>query len=69
MQMKSVEGLKAYITKEGKIALEQNSIEFGERVYVYLTLEQFNSLESWVFKNKDEIESIWNGGVEDGLES
>jgi ATP-dependent helicase YprA (DUF1998 family) len=69
MQMKSVEGLEVYITKEGKIALEQHSFEFGERVYVYLTLEQFNSLESWVFKNKDEIEAMWNGGVEDDLES
>jgi len=65
MRLKSVESVDVYITQEGKIALEQESLEFGERVYIYLTLEQFKSLDSWVFKNKDEIELAWNEGKDD----
>jgi hypothetical protein len=65
MRIKSVEGLEACITKDGKIALKQDSLEYGKTVVIYLTLQQFDSLESWVFKNKDEIESTWNGGAED----
>ena len=65
MKLKKVEGLHIYQTVDGRIAISQDSFEYGKRVDVFLTLEQFNSLESWVFKNKDEIEADWNGGVED----
>jgi len=69
MRMKSVDSLEAYITTDGRIALEQKSIELGKYVYIYLTIEQFNSLERWIFNNKDKIESKWNGGMEDDLQS
>lgn len=66
MKFKSVEGLDIYVTGEGKIALEQNSFEFGEPVRVLLTLEQFNNLHDWVLENEDQIDVTWNGGVCDG---
>ena len=66
MKFKSVEGLDIYVTQEGKIALEQNSFEFGEPVRVFLTLEQFKSLYDWVLENEEQIDVTWNGGVCDG---
>ena len=65
LKFKSVEGFSAFINKEGKIAIEQYSYEFGKPVYVFLTMEQFETIEHWVYKNQAGIELTWNDGVED----
>ena len=52
------------ITTDGSIYLEQYSTEFGKLVKVYITLDQFNNLETWVLRNKEEIEIAWNEGIE-----
>jgi hypothetical protein len=64
MKFKDVEGFYVYHTQSGKIAIRQNSFEFGKDVDVYLTLEQFKNLERWVTRNECEIDELWNGGVE-----
>jgi hypothetical protein len=69
MKIKGTQSIRVCITEAGTIGLEQLDEIMGTFVYVYLSLEQFNSLESWVFKNKDEIESLWNGGVDDAPET
>lgn len=65
MNFKSVEGLDIYITREGKIGLEQYSLEYEKDVVVHLTLDQFRKLQRWVDKNELELDERWNGGVED----
>lgn len=65
MKFKSIEGFSVFINTEGKIAIEQESFEFGKTVCVFLTLDQFDALSNWVFVNKDEIDLVWNDGVED----
>jgi hypothetical protein len=65
MKFKDVEGFFVYLTQGGKIAIRQNSFEFGKDVHVFLTLDQFSKLETWVLRNQDEIECLWNDGVED----
>ncbi len=64
LKFKSIEGFIAFINHEGKIAIEQDSYEFGKPVQVYLTTEQFETLGHWVYKNKAEIELTWNEGLE-----
>jgi hypothetical protein len=65
MKFKDIEGFHVYATQGGKIAIVQNSFEFGRDVHVFLTLEQFDKLETWVLRNKEEIECAWNDGVEE----
>jgi hypothetical protein len=69
MKLKSIEGFSVFINKEGKIGIEQESYEFGKPVHVYFTIEQFDGLSNWVWKNKDDIELVWNNGVEDDSEA
>ena len=65
MKFKNVEGFFVYPTESGKIAIKQYSHEHGKNVEIYLTLEQFGKLETWVLRNQDEIECAWNDGVEE----
>jgi hypothetical protein len=65
MKLKSTQTAKINIEVDGTICLEQFSRSAEMPVEIYLTLEQFNSIANWVFKNKDEIELAWNGGVSD----
>lgn len=69
MKFKSAEGFTVFLNKEGKIAIEQESFEFGKTVHVYLTLDQFYAIGHWVLENKDDIELVWNDGVEDDSEA
>jgi hypothetical protein len=64
MKLKDTEALEIFITKHGRIAIRQDSIEHGEPVLIFITLEQFAKIEDWVFKNKEEIEIIWNEGID-----
>jgi len=65
MELKGIEAVEVFITIGGKIGIRQDSIEFGEPVVVFLSLDQFAAIENWVFKNKDEIDLAWNNGVEE----
>ena len=64
MKFKSIEGFSVFISQEGKIVIEQKSLEFGKPVQVFLTLQQFYGIEHWVYSNKEQIFSAWNEGVE-----
>ena len=64
MKIKEIDGIEVYITINGRIALKQNSIKYGCPTITFLTLNQFSLIEDWVFKNKDEIELLWNDGIE-----
>lgn len=64
MKFKTVQGFFVYMSDDGTIGIEQYSREFGKHIHVYLTLEQFDKLETWVLRNKEEIELAWNDGVE-----
>jgi hypothetical protein len=65
MEFKNVEGFFVYPTESGKIAIKQYSHELRVNVEIYITLDQFNKLETWVLRNQDEIECAWNDGVEE----
>ena len=64
MKLKSTDETSVEITKDGKICIYQFCKISNQPVEVHLTLEQFDSLETWILRNKDEIECAWNGGVE-----
>lgn len=65
MIIKGSQIINTYLDCDGLIVLEQYSTEFGKPVTISITPEQFNIIENWVFKNKDEIELAWNDGVSD----
>lgn len=65
MKLKSTSSIDVSLETNGKICIEQFSLSAEMPVEIHLTIEQFNSIANWVFKNKDEIELAWNGGVSD----
>jgi len=69
MELKAIKATSVSITTDGKINIEQWSNLLERPVEIQLTLEQFNNIETFVFKNKDEIELAWNEGVEDDSNS
>ncbi len=69
MELKAIKATSVTITTDGKINIEQWSNLLERPVEIQLTLEQFNNIETFVFKNKDEIELAWNEGVEDDSNS
>lgn len=64
LKLKEVQGVEYYITQEGKIAIKQDSFEYGKPVRVFITLEQFEHLVLAVSDFRDEIIEIWNEGIE-----
>jgi hypothetical protein len=65
MIIKGSQIINTYLDCDGLIVLEQYSTEFGVKVTISITPEQFNAIENWVFKNRDEIKLTWNEGVSD----
>jgi hypothetical protein len=65
MNLKSTKSANVSFNSQGKIVIEQWSDDFGKPVTIYLTSNQFEVIDDWVFKNRDEIESAWNNGVDD----
>lgn len=63
MELKPIKATSISITTDGKICIEQWSDLLERPVEIKLTLEQFNKIETFVFKNKEEIELLWNEGV------
>ena len=69
MKLKEIESTDVIITTNGKIGLRQYCLEHGDAVCLFITLDQFKQIENGIFKNKDEIELLWNVGVEDDSNS
>ena len=69
MKLKSSSSVDVSLEANGKICIEQFSLAAEMLVEIHLTIEQFNSIANWVFKNKDEIELTWNEGVENDSNS
>ena len=65
MELKATKSAHVDFNKQGKIVIEQWSDDFNQPVTIYLTLNQIEQIENWVFRHKDEIQEAWNGGVED----
>jgi hypothetical protein len=63
MELKSTKSAHVSMNGQGKIVIEQWSDDLNKPVTIYLTYDQFLAIESWLFKNKDEIEAAWNDGV------
>lgn len=64
LKLKGTQGVEFYITHGGLIGIKQESFEYGKKVDVYLTLEQFEHLQLMVEDFKDELNDLWNKGVE-----
>jgi hypothetical protein len=64
MNIKSTKSANVSVNSQGKIAIEQWSDDLNKPVTIYLTLQQFEAVDTWVFKNRAEIELAWNDGVE-----
>ena len=69
MELKHTMAATVEIDSDGRICLQQYDEGSGTVTEIYLTLEQFKCIENWVFKNRDEIELTWNGGVYDEANS
>jgi hypothetical protein len=65
MELKGTKSAHVDLNSQGKIVIEQWSDDFDQPVMIYLTLDQFEAIGNWVFKNRGEIELAWNDGVED----
>ena len=65
MKFKDIETAIVLVSPSGTISIEQYSPAHDEPVRIFLTLDQFKQIENWVFKNKDELELLWNDGVKD----
>ena len=64
MNLKSTKSANVSFNNQGKIVIEQWSDDFGKPVTFYLTADQLQQIDSWAFRNKEEIEAAWNDGVE-----
>jgi len=64
MELKATKSAHVDVNRNGKIVIEQWSDDFDQPVTIYLTLNQFESIENWVTQNRAEIELAWNEGVE-----
>ena len=64
MDLKSSKSAHVDVSKQGKIVIDQWSDDFDQPVTIYLTLDQLEAINNWVFKNRAEIELAWNDGVE-----
>jgi hypothetical protein len=64
MELKGAKSAHVDLNSQGKIVIDQWSDDLEQPVTIYLTHDQFMAIESWLFKNREDIELAWNGGVE-----
>lgn len=69
MKLKETKEVTVEITSTGEIVLQQYCQFLDEMVAIYLTLDQFHSIQKWVKIAEPNIEYAWNGGVEHDLKS
>lgn len=60
MKLKDIDAVEVGISVNGKIILNQTS---SEENFIYLTLDQFSQIATWVVNHVEEIEELWNGGI------
>jgi hypothetical protein len=65
MKLKEIDAVEVGITVYGKIILRQTT---SEENFVYLTLDQFRSIQKWVDENIGAITYLWNDGVVDEVD-
>jgi hypothetical protein len=64
LKLKEVQAVEFFVTQAGKIAIKQDSFIYGKPVEVYLTLDQYEHLQLMVEDFRDELNDLWNNGVE-----
>jgi hypothetical protein len=65
MNLKSIKSANVSFNSQGKIVIEQWDDNLNHPVMIFLTLDQFEALDTWVFRNRADIELAWNSGVDD----
>lgn len=65
MKLKEIDAVEVDITVYGKIILRQTT---SEENFVYLTLDQFRSIQKWVDESIGAITYLWNDGVVDEVD-
>lgn len=65
MKLKEIDAVEVGITVYGKIILRQTT---SEENFVYLTLDQFRSIQKWVDESIGAITYLWNDGVVDEVD-
>lgn len=65
LKLKGTQGVEFYITQGGLLGIKQHSYEYGKYVDVFLTLEQYEHLQLMVEDFRDELNDLWNEGVEE----
>jgi hypothetical protein len=63
MELKGTKSVHVDYNNQGKIVIEQWSDDFDQPVTIYLTREQLQQIDMWLFRNAEEIEAAWNDGV------
>lgn len=64
MKLKHTLGVEFSVTGEGFICLKQYSGEIQRNIYLYITLDQFQQMHTWVHSNEGYINEIWNNGID-----
>jgi hypothetical protein len=65
MNLKSTKSANVSFNNQGKIVIEQWDDNLNHPVMIFLTLDQLEAIDTWVFRNKTDIELAWNNGVDD----
>jgi hypothetical protein len=65
MNLKGTKSANVSLNNQGKIVIEQWDDNLNHPVMIFLTLDQLEAIDTWVFRNKTDIELAWNNGVDD----
>jgi hypothetical protein len=63
MELKGTKSVHVDFNNQGKIIIEQWSDDLNKPVTIYLTRDQLQQIDMWLFRNAEEIEAAWNDGV------
>jgi hypothetical protein len=63
MELKGTKSVHVDFNNQGKIVIEQWSDDLNKPVTIYLTRDQLQQIDMWLFRNAEEIEAAWNDGV------
>jgi len=58
MKLKHTLGVEFSVTGEGFICLKQFSLETQRNIYLYITLDQFQQMHTWVHSNEGYINEV-----------
>lgn len=63
MELKATKSVHVDFNSQGKIVIEQWSDDHNKPVTIYLTRDQLQQIDMWLFRNAEEVEAAWNDGV------